>query len=176
MSNHLLRRRLLACAAAFTMSLVGCAGYSPSQVRPGQTAEDVQRSMGEPTGRYTRPDGGERLEYARGPYGKHTYMIDLDASGRVTGWSQVLDEAIFNTIKVGMTRDEVLLGIGRPSETQRIGRQKITVWSYRYRNPVCTWFQVSMGDDGRVSEIGYGMDPICARVRDDVFLLGFMRR
>ena len=85
-------------------ALAGCAGYSPSQVRPGQAAEDVRRSMGEPTGHYAMPGGGERLEYARGPYGKHTYMIDLDGSGRVTGWTQVLDEKIFNQIKVGMTR------------------------------------------------------------------------
>jgi hypothetical protein len=154
-------RRLLA-ATLSSMALAGCAGYSPSEVRPGQTAEDVQRSMGEPTGRHAMPDGGERLEYARGPLGMYTFMVDLDASGRVTGWAQVHEEKSFNQLKNGMTAEEVLRMIGHPWATLRVGRQNVTVWSYRYRNPICNWFQVSIGDNGEVVQTGYGMDPMCA--------------
>jgi hypothetical protein len=35
------------------------------------------------------------------------------------------------------------------------------VWSYRYWTPFCQWFQVSVGDDGKVVETGYGIDPMC---------------
>jgi hypothetical protein len=83
----------------------------------------------------------------------------------VTGWKQVLEERNFNEIRTGMSRDEVLRSIGRPSETQRIGRQRLMIWSYRYFNPICNWFQVSMDDEGLVTATGYGMDPLCARVR-----------
>jgi hypothetical protein len=161
-------RAALAVASLVATALAGCAGYSPSQVQPGQTVDDVTRSMGTPTGRYAMPDGGERLEFARGPYGKHTFMVDVDPQGRVTGWTQVLEERNFNEIRTGMTRDEVLRFIGRPSETERIGRQRLTTWSYRYSNPFCIWFQVSMNDEGRVAATGHGIDPICGNVREGV--------
>ena len=39
----------------------------PGDLRKGQTAEDVAKSMGAPTGRYALAGGATRLEYARGP-------------------------------------------------------------------------------------------------------------
>jgi hypothetical protein len=41
------------------------------------------------------PDGTQRLEFARGPFGRHTYMVDLDAQGRVANVEQVLDARHF---------------------------------------------------------------------------------
>ena len=61
----------------------GCASYGPSSLRVGQSADEATRQMGVPTARYARTDGGSRLEFARGPFGKHTYMVDVDADGRV---------------------------------------------------------------------------------------------
>ena len=153
-------RRLVIAALMFGL-LAGCAGYAPDGVRNGQTADEVARLMGPPTGRYALAGGGQRLEYARGPYGKHTYMIDLDASGRVTGWDQVLTEINFNSLPTGMTRDEVLVRIGRPSERFYIGWQQRDVWVYRYPINECQWFMVSMGREGRVVDMGYGIDRRC---------------
>jgi hypothetical protein len=65
--------------------LAGCAGYSAQGITPGQTAAQVEQQLGAPTGRYGLANGGTRLEYARGPYGKHTYMVDLDAAASPAG-------------------------------------------------------------------------------------------
>jgi hypothetical protein len=147
------------CAVASAL-LASCAGYGPGSVRPGQSADEVARAMGQPTGRYTLPQGGTRLEYARGPFGKHTYMVDLDAQGRVQRWQQVLTENNFGGVRAGWTQDELLLALGRPAERRSGGRQGGEVWSYRYDAVFCQWFQVSV-KGGRVTDMAYGPDPLC---------------
>ncbi|WP_235971137.1 hypothetical protein [Azohydromonas caseinilytica] len=124
------------------------------------SAEQVQAIMGAPTGRYANPDGGTRLEYARGPMGLHTYMVDLDASGRVTGWKQVMDEREFNAITPGMPVQEMLRRIGRPAYVRGGGWQPGQVWSYRYDSPFCLWWQISVVGD-TVKDAAYGPDPRC---------------
>jgi hypothetical protein len=149
------------CGAAVLLALLsGCAGFQP-RISNGQTADEVVRTMGQPTSRYRLVTGAERLEYASGPYGRTTYMVDLDPAGRVTGWDQVLTELNFNSLPAGMTREEVLVRIGRPSERYYIGWQQRDVWAYRYPINECQWFTVSMGRDGRVVDMGYGIDPRC---------------
>ncbi len=117
--------------------------------------------MGPPTGEYSLPGAGKRLEFARGPFGKHTYMLDFDRGGRLLSWQQVLTEAHFNAVSLGATRDEVLVSLGHPSDERRIPRQGRTLWSYRYEAPVCQWFQVGLDAAGRVVDSGYGPDPLC---------------
>jgi hypothetical protein len=116
--------------------------------------------MGEPSGRAALPGGGTRIEYARGPMGKHTYMVELDASGRVRGWEQVLTEANFESIAIGAPQADVRWRLGRPSET-RVGWRGVgEVWSYRYESLFCRWFQVWLVD-GSVREAAYAVDPMC---------------
>lgn len=149
------------CAAALLLGLLaGCAGFGP-KVSNGQTVDEVVRAMGQPTARYSFAGGVQRFEYATGPFGRHTYMVDFDAAGRVTGWDQVLTELNFNSLPPNMTRDEVLHRIGRPSERFYIGWQQRDVWAYRYPINECRWFMVSMGQDGRVVDMGYGLERGC---------------
>ena len=61
--------------------LSGCATPPPA---PGTARDAALQSWGAPTSRYTLPDGATRLEYATGPYGRMTWMIDLHAGVRVT--------------------------------------------------------------------------------------------
>jgi outer membrane protein assembly factor BamE (lipoprotein component of BamABCDE complex) len=139
----------------------GCAArYGPQSLPQGATVAEITATLGAPTARHSRA-GGERLEYARGPYGKHTYMLDLDAQGRLARWEQVLTEPQFNAIRAGMTGDELRQALGRPSEMQRIAHQRRTVWSYRYETPFCKWFQVGVDRQDRVVDTGYGPDPLC---------------
>lgn len=139
-----------------------CTGYSPSSLPIGATAAEVVSVMGQPTGTTQAP---RRLEFARGPYGKHTYMLDFDADGRLLSWDQVLTENNFFQVRPGQTEDDVIQRLGRPSTTFPIGRQHIIVWNYRYENPFCQWFQVSIGTApdmlGRVTDVGLGPDPMC---------------
>ncbi|MDL2338075.1 MAG: hypothetical protein QFE16_09550 [Pseudomonadota bacterium] len=142
--------------------LAGCASYSPSGLPRGASAAQVIAAMGPPTGTAQAP---ERLEFARGPYGKHTYMVDFDANGGLLSWEQVLTENNFFQVLPGQTQDDVLKRLGHPSTTFPIGRQHIVVWNYRYETPFCQWFQVSIGTApatlGQVTEVGFGPDPIC---------------
>jgi hypothetical protein len=150
--------------ATLSVALVagGCAFVNPAASVPiGSSLGDATRALGKPTGEYTLPTGGKRLEYARGPMGKHTWMLDFDAAGSLRSTAQVLTEANFNGVRAGMSGDEVLRTIGRPSETFAIRRQSLTVWSYRYDTPFCQWFQVGIDERGRVSDSNYGPDPMC---------------
>jgi hypothetical protein len=141
--------------------LVGCAGsYGPQALKTGASLGEVTTALGSPTGRYPRT-GGERVEYARGPYGKHTYMLDFDAQGRLTGWEQVLTEEKFDAVRVGATRDELLSTLGHPADRRALPVQRRTLWSYRYDGPFCRWFQVGLDASGRVVDTGYGPDPLC---------------
>jgi hypothetical protein len=140
--------------------LAACSSYGTGSLRGGETAAQVVADMGEPTGRYPLPGGGQRLEFARGPFGKHAFMVDLDAAGRVQHWEQVLREDLFNQVVPGMTSDELRFRFGRPSDVMGIWRGG-TVWSWRYESPFCQWFRVTVEPDGRVRDAGYGPDPVC---------------
>ena len=148
-----------ASASAVLLAIAACAGYTVN-AQPGQTVDEVTASFGQPTGRYALPQGGTRYEYARGPYGKHTWMIDFDPSGRVRAVDQVLNEKNFATVKAGETTQEVLLKLGRPSE-RRGAFRNTELWQYRYDAIFCQWFVVTMEPTGRVRDAGYVPDPMC---------------
>jgi hypothetical protein len=88
-----------------------------------------------------------------------------NSGGRLIHVEQVLDEAHFSALKVGMPAEQVLRRIGHPSEASYLPRQKHTLWSYRYFNPFCIWFQVSIDTNGHVAELGQNFDPLCERRR-----------
>lgn len=147
----------MAMAAA---ALAACAGYGPGGVQVGDSEARVTQAMGAPTGRYTLPDGSQRLEFARGPAGRHTYMVDLDAQGRVVQVEQVLDPWHFAGVLPGQTRDEVLRRLGRPG--QRVGMMGDgQIWSWRYANNDCLWYQVQFDAQGVVTAAGYGVERGC---------------
>ena len=155
----------ICCTFAMTAlalaALAGCAGtYGPQALKTGASLNEVTSALGTPTGRYPRA-GGERVEYARGPYGKHTYMLDFDGQGRLTSWEQVLTEEKFDTLRAGATRDELLFMLGHPSDRRALALHNRALWSYRYDGPFCKWFQVDLDAGGKVVATGYGPDPLC---------------
>ena len=142
------------------LALAACAGYGTGKLRVGEPAAEVVADMGQPTGSYPRPEGGERLEFARGPFGKHTFMVDLGPDGKVQRWDQVLREDLFYEIKPGMRTEELRYRLGRPANIFGIWRGA-TVWNWRYESPFCQWFQVTVEPDGTVRDAGFGPDPLC---------------
>jgi hypothetical protein len=160
-----LPRAIRAAAAGLLLAalVAGCAGYTPTNALTGRSAEEAAGVLGPPSARYTLPGGIQRLEFARGPYGKHTYMIDLDTAGRVARVEQVLSERNFESIRPGDARQSVLLLLGRPSEVGRIWRGA-ELWQYRYEAHVCRWFVITLEPDGGgVRDAGYLPDPACDR-------------
>ncbi|NRF67441.1 hypothetical protein HLB44_10635 [Aquincola sp. S2] len=153
----------LAIVTIATALLAACA----VPFRAGQTETELRAAAGAPTGRYTMPGGTTRLEYATGPMGRMTWMVDLDAQGRVARWDQVLDEAHFAAIVDGMPRDELLRTIGRPGHRAGEWMNRET-WSWRYPTNDCLWFRVTLTPEGRVLHGGGFMpDPMCDPPRSE---------
>ena len=156
-----------ACSAFVVAVLgAGCAGYGPGDLKPGQGEAEVRLRMGEPSERVAQPDGSSRLDYARGPMGLHTWRIELDAEGRVRGWSQLLTEPNFDAIVPGMARGDVQARLGLSTHRQTGWRGVGEVWSYRFESPFCRWFQVWLVD-GVVREAAFAPDPACEDRRHD---------
>lgn len=157
-------RRILFTVTLAAGLTAGCTVYGPGRLAPGATLDDSVKAMGIPTARSPLPDGGERLEYARGPFGRHTYMLRFDRGGRLVASEQVLTEAHFNTIQAGMSAEEVIARIGHSTEHRVVGwARRQTVWAYRYETPFCQWFQVGLDEQGKVIDTSYGPDPMCDR-------------
>ncbi|MBK9136094.1 MAG: hypothetical protein IPM15_17585 [Betaproteobacteria bacterium] len=152
-------------AAALAAVAAWAAGCAPVPPAAGDARDAVVGRWGAPTARYTMPGGAERLEYATGPFGRTTWMIDLDSAGRVTGARQVLNEAHFHEFQQrapGMSIDEVLRTLGTPGERKRVGWRSDEVWSWRYPTNDCLWFQVTVDlAAGRARDAGYGIDWSC---------------
>jgi hypothetical protein len=157
-------KKLLCCLAVG--GLGACASPGLRSIPAGADEAAVRQAWGEPTGRYALPGGGTRLEYATGPYGRATWMVDLDPSGHSTGVANVLDWKSLQAAQAevpGMTREEVLRRLGHPSDVRPGGRQGGQVWSWRFDSPFCLWFQSSIGDDDRVRDGVFSPDPWCER-------------
>jgi len=89
------------CAAVVVS---GCGGIGLSDTFKGLSEAELVTVKGPPTGRYMLPHGMQRLEFARGPQGRQTFMADVDSRGRVTRFEQVLDVRRFALVTPGATR------------------------------------------------------------------------
>ena len=145
-------RRFLVALFAPLAALVGCdAGIS--QLKPGvSTATEVRSVMGNPTFEWKAPDGSTTWEFARGPEGVVTYMVDLGPDSVMRAIRQVLTEAYFAQIRPGMRQDEIRKLIGRPGQTMPFPNLQEEVWSWRFEqshgNP--WFFNVHFAPDGAV--------------------------
>ena len=156
-------RLLRGVAAVMLAGLTACAGYSGKTLPPGASQADAVALMGPPTDRYPLPND-ERLEYAKGPQGIETFMLDFDATRGLVRNEQVLDERHFAMILPGMTLDQVRRTIGRPSHVQGMAFQR-TLYSWRWNSFFCTWFQATVDNAGLVVDASQGPDPRCEKTR-----------
>lgn len=144
--------------------LMACQAYGPQGLVPGASKAEVQAHMGKATASHSPPVDqtkvASRLEFARGPMGKHTYMLDFDAQGRLLAWEQVLTETQFFKVAPGWREAEVRAWLGTPSNVRSVGWRGETVWSYRYESPFCVWFEISL-INASVVGTGNGPDPLC---------------
>ncbi len=152
-------------ALASLVVLAACAGlpqgFQAALASPGQTEAEVLARFGTPTSRYTLPAGAQRLEYATGPYGRTTVMVDLGADGRVRASQQVLTEANFAQVTDGMPRGAVLRLLGRPADKAHEYMDRQT-WSWRYPTHDCLWARITFEPDGQVrGGASFLADPRC---------------
>lgn len=140
--------------------LAACSAFAPPEPLAGTSREEVVARMGQPV-LERRTDAGSRLEFSSGPYGKQTWFVDFDAASRAIRAEQALTEANFNRIGIGMAQDDVRRLLGRPGEVQVLGRARGVVWSYRYDNYLCLWFQVELSLERQVRSASYSQAPEC---------------
>jgi hypothetical protein len=141
------------------LQLDACAAPVPTE---GSSTQEVLKAWGPPTATYPLDGGARRLEFASGPYGRTTWMVDVDAMGRVIQSRQVLNEAAFFQVQLqpGLSRDALLRWLGTPGE-RRGARGGGETWSWRYPTNDCLWFQVSLGADALMQGASFGIDPSC---------------
>lgn len=129
-----MRRALhIACVA---LALSGCASYDGYNLRPGTSRDEVVRTMGQPAMEFSEPDGSRELVYPRGPLGTQTFVADIGRDGALKSIRQVLTDGVFNDIRPGLTRDEILRMIGPPGDRMAFPLMQQDSWEYRYRD---TW-------------------------------------
>ena len=141
------------------LALTACASL-PGRLPPGTSIDAVRHGgLFGPSDEFVLPGGGSRLEFAQG---KTTWMLDFDATGRLTTSQQVLTEANLRNVALGSTEAEVRQRYGRAATTYPIGYQHRHVWTYRFDDADCVWYQILFDDaTGRVVESSPGPDPAC---------------
>ena len=144
--------KLLVLLASIAVS--SCAGYAPSRTSIGQDRATLLASMGQPE-RIQAVNGMDVLHYPRGPSGSQTYFVYIDDNGRVAKWEQVLTEDRFDTIRPGMTNEQVIGILGITKITHGLARNRGYVWHYRYETPHCKSFVIEFTPDDTVRSAGY---------------------
>jgi hypothetical protein len=128
----MLNRLALRIVGIVALMLAGCT-EPHRQVEAGADQSVLVARLGPPKETYDLPNGGKRLMWPTQPMGTTTTAADIDASGKVLGVRQVLQDKEFYRAEVGKwTRDDVLVNFGRPFETSYFKRVNREVWSYRY--------------------------------------------
>lgn len=146
----------LACLAALT----GCDRVATGELQVGSsTVADLKFKMGEPS--EVRREGDREIwVYPLGPEGVKTYFMTVGSNGTLEKIDQVLNEANFARVQVGMTHDEVVKILGRHGREQRYAMSinEITrAWKYNKDN-ADLFFEVLYDGNGRVKSTG-SVDP-----------------
>jgi outer membrane protein assembly factor BamE (lipoprotein component of BamABCDE complex) len=147
--------------------LTACTTYNPPANMTSLTQEQLVAQMGAPD-QVRQTASGTRLEFPRGPWGHHTWFVDVGPDGKIAKAEQVLTEENFNRITPGMAQDDVRQALGRPSHVQGLARNRGMVWSYRYENHFCQWFQIEITQEHQVRSTGYAQPPECMLGHDIV--------
>ena len=157
--NH--RVSTLSCIVLCLALLPACSSFAPPDRIVGIDREALLARMGPPE-MERRMETGSRLEFPRGPFGKQTWFVYLDAAGQALRAEQVLTPQNFNAVKPGLAQEAVRQLLGRPGEVQVLGRGRGMVWNYRFENNDCQWFQIELSLEQQVRSAGYGIPPECA--------------
>lgn len=131
-SLHTFVRSPLTSALIAVGVLAACA--SPASIPPGASENDLVAKLGRPDSEFTLGDGGKRFEYNRGEFMQRSWMVDLDASGRVQRVDQVRDEKHFAQLKPGADdKTSVRRALGTPWKVEYYPPSRLTGWLYPYR-------------------------------------------
>ncbi len=121
----------IALFAAAVAALAACA--TPQSLAPGTTVDEARAKLGKPTGSYSLPAGGSRLQYSNQPFDQFVWNADFDAQGRLSRVEQVMSDAAFARVRSGKdTQGDVLRDFGHPADTFVYKLRDESAWMYRY--------------------------------------------
>lgn len=135
-------KQLLRAMLAFCCSILalGCDQEGRLVDEPGleklargvSRESDVRAAMGRPETVWEEESGERVLEYPRGPNGVRTWMFDIDKSGILVDWRNVLTEENFKRVKPGMSMDQVRRLLGKPRSVVQFRMKNEEVWDWLY--------------------------------------------
>ena len=115
---------------------------------------DVRTARGKPTDVRFAPSGEEIWEYATGPQGERTYVVQFDRNGRVGTTTQVLTEQNVDRIVPGKTsRGDVRSLLGRPGDINAAGDGEVWEWRFKPEGFAAETLYVFFGRDGIVADV-----------------------
>ncbi len=149
---------VLACA----ISLAGCA--TPSSLAPGTPEAEVIRRFGRPAEVYPlpAPPQAHRLAYPIGALQQQTWMVDVDAQGRVLRVQEAISAQHFAQIRVGKDDKTVIRReFGPPRVEETYALSGLTAWSYPHLEDGFRYSEMSVYFDksGIVQRVENGPDP-----------------
>ncbi|QTN26343.1 hypothetical protein HZ993_13450 [Rhodoferax sp. AJA081-3] len=120
--------------AATLLMFIVLGGCTATAVQPGMSRADVIARMGQPT-RVQPLEAGTRLQYSYQPAGQQVFNVDLDASGRVAQFRQMLVAQEFQRIGIGQwTRADVEHAFGPPAFVEHAAHWPGDILTYRWSN------------------------------------------
>ena len=158
-----MKRSILTGWLCSMLALVGaCDLIAQRELRPGQsTVEDVRKLMGQPGMIWEENDGSQVFEYARGPEGFETWMVQIGPDGIYRGMKNALVPENLARVQPGMTRDDLRRLLGKPGSEESFPAKGEIVWTWRVKGDVSAteMFHAHLDADGRVLRTSRSPDP-----------------
>ena len=142
------------------LALAGCA--TPSALAPGTPQTEVIGRFGRPAEVYPLPAQARRLAYPIGPHQQQTWMVDVDAQGRVLRVQEAISAAHFAQIRVDQDDTTVIRReFGPPRLIQTYPLSGLTAWLYPYKENLVQNSEMAVYFDpsGIVRKVESGPDP-----------------
>lgn len=125
-------------------------------VQPGKSTQaEVRLHLGMPTDIRFQPNGDEVWEYAKGPYGRYTYVVTFRKDGIVQAAQQVLTDETVAQIQPGVSaKPQVRALLGKPTDVEFLPSGE--VWDYNIEEPPKQPYilVVRFNKDGTVRDVG----------------------
>ncbi|MBS1130694.1 MAG: hypothetical protein H6R16_1696 [Proteobacteria bacterium] len=121
-----------AATAIVAAALPACDYFNLQEIKPAVTTQaEVRNRMGEPGFIHWNDDGTATWEYARQPNGSSCYMITFGLDHVVAKVEQVLNDANYAKVRVGMSKDDIRRLLGAPGSKQTFNNLREEIWEWR---------------------------------------------
>lgn len=123
----------LSLVAIFVLLLSGCATLFAPPPPAGTPVEAVIARYGQPAMIY-QVGKIKVLEWPTHEDSQYAFMAQVDAHGKLIWYGNVRTTEQFSKVIVNQfNKNDVLVTLGHPSETEYLTLKKQEVWSYRFR-------------------------------------------